>query len=187
MNEQLEIEFKVLLEKDIYQQIIIDNKDKIINEYTQTNYYLMHPLLDKLKYMLRIRVKDNQYELTLKRPSKEGNIETNIIISQDIKDNIFNHQTVNNEIFDILLKQGIDPLTLNTGYSLVTNRIDIKHPLGLISLDKNIYNNHCDYELEFEVLDYTAGKTAFLQFIKPYNISYSNNAPSKIKRLKLSL
>ena len=55
--EQLEIEFKILLTKEMYQKIKNDFKNQIKETYSQTNYYLMHPILDQLQYSLRIRKK----------------------------------------------------------------------------------------------------------------------------------
>ena len=92
MEENLEIEFKILLDKKVYDQII--NDYSIDTSYTQTNYYLMHPILTKLKYSLRIREKNNQYELTLKQPQTTGSLETNLIINKDAKDKILNNKFV---------------------------------------------------------------------------------------------
>ena len=109
--EHLEIEFKILLKENIFKKILSDYKNQIKDSYQQTNYYLFHPLLEKKKYSLRIREKKGHYELTLKRPSTIGlnelNNELNIDINKEIKDAIFNHQNINNEIFDILEKENI--------------------------------------------------------------------------------
>ena len=99
--EHLEIEFKMLLKENIFKKILFDYKNQIKDSYQQTNYYLFHPLLEKKKYSLRIREKKGHYELTLKRPSTIGLNELNIDINKEIKDAIFNHQHINNEIFDI--------------------------------------------------------------------------------------
>lgn len=103
--EHLEIEFKMLLKENIFKKILSDYKNQIKDSYQQTNYYLFHPLLEKKKYSLRIREKKGHYELTLKRPSTIGLNELNIDINKEIKDAIFNHQHINNEIFDILEKE----------------------------------------------------------------------------------
>ena len=105
--EHLEIEFKMLLKENIFKKILSDYKNQIKDSYQQTNYYLFHPLLEKKKYSLRIREKKGHYELTLKRPSTIGLNELNIDINKEIKDAIFNHQHINNEIFDILKKENI--------------------------------------------------------------------------------
>ena len=105
--EHLEIEFKMLLKENIFKKLLSDYKNQIKDSYQQTNFYLFHPLLEKKKYSLRIREKKGHYELTLKRPSTIGLNELNIDINKEIKDAIFNHQHINNEIFDILEKENI--------------------------------------------------------------------------------
>ena len=112
MEENLEIEFKILLDKKVYDQII--NDYSIDTSYTQTNYYLMHPILSKLKYSLRIREKNNQYELTLKQPQTTGTLETNLIINKDTKDKILNNKLVHNKVFDLLTEYNLDSTMFNT-------------------------------------------------------------------------
>ncbi len=185
MEENLEIEFKILIDENIYHRII--NDYKIDCSYQQTNYYLMHPKLSELKYSLRIREKNNHYELTLKQPQIKGNLETNLIISKDIKDKIINHKIINNEIFDILKQYQLDSSMFITDYSLTTLRKEIKTENGLICIDYNQYNGYEDYELEYEVNNYLAGKQAFIDFISQYNLSYHRNCLSKINRLIKSL
>ena len=105
--EHIEIEFKMLLDEKLFHQILKDYKKQITDSYQQTNYYLFHPELEKRKYSLRIREKKGSYELTLKRPAKEGLKELNLDINQEIKEMIFNHQDISNEIFDLLKKEKI--------------------------------------------------------------------------------
>ena len=105
--EHIEIEFKMLLDEKLFHQILKDYKEQITDSYQQTNYYLFHPELEKRKYSLRIREKKGSYELTLKRPAKEGLKELNLDINQEIKEMIFNHQDISNEIFDLLKKEKI--------------------------------------------------------------------------------
>lgn len=185
MEENLEIEFKILIDKKIYQQII---NDYIIDKsYQQTNYYLMHPVLSKLKFSLRIREKNNQYELTLKQPQTTGVLETNLTIDKTTKNQILNNQLVNNEVFDLLKKYNLDTTMFETRYSLTTLRKEIITTYGLICLDYNNYNGIEDYELEYEVTDYSKGKQAFLNLINKYNLTYTKNCTSKINRLINSL
>lgn len=184
MERQLEIEFKILINFTTYTNILKEYHDYIDITYQQTNYYLSHPILDDLQYMLRIREKDETYELTLKQKEKIGNMETTCIITKEIKDQIWNHQEVNNEIFTILKQYGIDPTTLQYKYSLTTQRTDIILPTGVLSIDQNSYLGTQDYEIEFEVQDYQKGKEAFLKIIEPYKLTYYQNCASKIKRVK---
>ena len=135
--EHLEIEFKMLLKENIFKKILSDYKNQIKDSYQQTNYYLFHPLLEKKKYSLRIREKKGHYELTLKRPSTIGLNELNIDINKEIKDAIFNHQNINNEIFDILEKENIFPSFIDFSMQLFRFFTSIfKKLLSLITLYK---------------------------------------------------
>ena len=87
--QQLEIEYKILLTHQIFNQILEDYHDAITKDYIQTNDYFTHPLLSQKKYMLRIRTKNNQYELTLKRPYQNHQLETNIPLTKKEKDLFF--------------------------------------------------------------------------------------------------
>ena len=184
-EENLEIEFKILITKELFEQIIKDHP--VDRHYQQTNPYLLHPLLSKLHYSFRIRDKDGHFELTLKQPQKNGTLENNLLISKETKEAILNHQFVNNEIFDLLKPLNIDSTMLVTDYFLTTTRYEIKTPYGLICLDYNEYNNCTDYELEYEVNDYETGKQAFLDFISQYNLTYTHNCLSKINRMALTI
>lgn len=184
MNEHLEIEYKILLTKEIYEKIVNDYKSAITSIYSQTNFYFTHPLLSKHKMMLRIRKKGNQYELTLKRPYQGHNIETNVALTKQEKDDFINHLEMHNEIIEILSQYEINYQDLKQEYSLTTIRTDIQLKEGVLSLDKNTYTNHMiDYELEFEVDNKETGYQKFLNIIKPYHLNYSHNCESKFKRV----
>lgn len=183
MNEQIEIEYKILLTENIFQHILKDYQNQVKKDYIQTNYYLTHPLLQSRFYSLRIREKNDTYEMTLKRPFHNHRLETNIMISKEDKDNIINHHMIHNEIIDILLQEGIDPLQLQQQCSLTTHRYDIPLTEGMLSLDENTYLHHHDYELEFEVNDEHQGFQTFLKIIEPYNLQYKGNCKSKIRRV----
>lgn len=185
MEENLEIEFKVLIDQDTYQRIIGDHQ--IDRCYQQTNYYLIHPKLTELKYMLRIRQKQDTYELTLKQPQKHGNLETNLKIDEITKNKIIAHELVTNEVFDLLKPYQLDSTMFQTDCFLITKRCEIKTADGLICIDQSQYNGITDYELEYEVFDYHHGKQVFLDFIDKYDLKYQNNCPSKVKRLMESL
>ena len=55
--DHLEIEMKMLINEEIYKKIIADYQEQQSDEYSQTNYYLLHDELDKKHYSLRIRYK----------------------------------------------------------------------------------------------------------------------------------
>ena len=185
--DHLEIEFKILINQETYEKIIADYQSKQIDEYSQTNYYLFHDELDKRRYSLRIRYKKGKYELTLKTPHDKGLNEYNLDIDEKIKEQIFHHQKVSNKIFDFLEKENIHCEDLICGSYLTTYRHDIPLDNGLLSIDRNEYNHHVDYEIEFEVCDYEKGLKQFQQIIEPYGFIYKENCLSKIRRMKQTL
>lgn len=183
MNEHIEIEYKILLTKNIFFQILKEYQSQIKTDYIQTNHYFTHPILQQKKYMLRIREKNNTFEFTLKRPFHNHRLETNIMLSSKEKDDFFQHHPISNEIIDILKEEHINPLELENQFSLTTHRYDIILPQGILSLDDNTYLHQHDYELEFEVNDEKEGYQEFLNIIQPYHLNYTHNCPSKIKRV----
>lgn len=187
MNELIEIEYKILITKDIFKQILSDYQSQIKNDYIQINYYFTHPLLQEKAYMLRIREKNNELEMTLKRPYLHHRLETNVPITKQDKDNLINHIMIDNEIIDILKAENIPPLELQQQFSLTTHRYDIPLEDGLLSIDKNIYLDQTDYEIEFEVQDEKKGLQSFLKIIEPYHLHYQGNCPAKIRRVLDSL
>ncbi len=185
MNEQIEIEYKILLTKDTYQQILNDYQNQITDSYLQVNDYFTHPLLNEKHFMLRIRSKKDKYELTLKRPYQGHRLETNIDISKEERENFINHKPMHNEIITILKENNIPYHELQQLYSLSTYRTDILLEEGMLSLDKNNYLDKEDYELEFEVNDTNTGYVKFLDIIKPYGLHYTKNNTNKVVRAML--
>lgn len=183
MNEHIEIEYKILLSQETFHRILIYYQNQITHDYIQTNYYLTHPILNKKKYMLRVREKHNHFELTLKRPYQNYLIETNVSLNSQEKEAILQHQPLSNEITDILEKDGIRILDLECQFSLTTHRYDIPLKEGMLSLDDNTYLEQHDYELEFEVYHEKEGYAQFLEIIQLFQLEYIQNCPSKIKRV----
>ena len=183
MQKQIEIEYKILLTKDIFEQILSDYQSLIKKDYIQTNDYFTHPLLQKKKYMLRIRSKNHNYEMTLKIPHQQHRLEYNITLTKAQRDCFYQGKDIDNEITNILKQNGIDISDLKQQFSLTTHRYDIVLPEGVLSLDENHYFDCHDYELEFEVYDEKQGYQKFLDIIKPYQLHYTKNCDSKIKRV----
>src|SRR5699024_1815650 len=76
MEQELEIEYKILLSEDKFKELL-NNLNFPSNPVTQINYYFETPDL-KLKQInsaLRIREKNSHYIVTLKEPHKKGIIE----------------------------------------------------------------------------------------------------------------
>lgn len=186
MNEHIEIEYKILLDENTFYRILQDYQSLIQRDYIQVNYYFTNTILQQKKYMLRIREKDNSFELTLKRPIKNYRLETNVLLTPEEKDDFFSHRPITNEIIDLLKEDNINPLELENQFSLKTHRYDIILPEGILSLDENTYCQKHDYELEFEVNDEQEGYQQFLNIIHQYGLDYTKNCPSKIQRVLAS-
>lgn len=180
MNEHIEIEYKILITKEIFNNFLNAYPNHL--SYTQTNYYFTHPILKQKRFMLRIREKENTYELTLKRPCRTHRLETNISLTYQEKEDLHN-RNLSNEITDILKQEGIALTDLQQEFSLTTHRHDIQLKEGMLSLDYNTYLDQEDYELEFEVTDEKQGYFKFLEIIKPYHLNYIANCPSKVVRV----
>jgi Uncharacterized protein conserved in bacteria len=184
MLEELEIEFKLLISKEVYNKMILDFEQNSSTKTIQKNYYFDTKSLD-LKdkdYSLRVREIENTYQLTLKKPVDFSKKEYNEIIDQQTFNNLKNNKLINSEIFKILKEEGFDLNTLIYYCSLTTKRIEIPYQLGILCLDKNYYFNKVDYELEFEAIDELSGKKAFLMLVNSYNLNYKKNCISKISR-----
>lgn len=191
MSTNNEIEFKQLLSKanyqDIYDKYFLDEK-----AFSQTNYYIDTLNFDLKSHQsaLRIRVKNNAYEMTLKVPAEIGlleyNFETNIepklnkqIESQDLPE----------DILDQLLNMGIDIDSLIILGDLTTERIEKEIGGNLLVLDKNRYLGFEDFELEYEVDDYNEGLIQFKSILNQFNIKHEmpNNKVQRFFNRKYKL
>ena len=180
MNQHIEIEYKILLTKQKFNEI--QQAYPQYETYQQTNYYFSHPLFEEKKYMLRIREKNKTYELTLKRPYQGQNVEMNVPLTLNEKNMFFQHHMIDNEITQFLIQEGINLSSLQQLFSLTTQRYDVKLPEGILSLDESHYLGQVDYELEFEVYDANKGFTKFQEIIKKFDLHYEKNCLGKVRR-----
>lgn len=170
-----EIEFKQMIAASIYNKLQEKYfKDSVL--FKQVNYYIDTPDF-KLKEhcsALRIRVKDNQYEMTLKTPAKVGLLEYNYIV--DIKPEmnlIISNDNLPDDIRQIVVEQfGVKDTTLSILGALTTYRQETKYKSDLLVLDKSEYFDTTDYELEFEVKDYNQGLQKFQSLLNELNLEH---------------
>lgn len=170
-----EIEFKQMITASIYNKLQEKYfKDSVL--FKQVNYYIDTPDF-KLKEhcsALRIRVKDNQYEMTLKTPAKVGLLEYNYIV--DIKPEmnlIISNDNLPDDIRQIVVEQfGVKDTTLSILGALTTYRQKTKYKGDLLVLDKSEYFDTTDYELEFEVKDYNQGLQKFQSLLNELNLEH---------------
>lgn len=176
--QNVEIEYKMLLEVGQYQNIlnyIIDkNRYEKIN---QTNYYFDTEdfKLSNLKHALRIRViNNNEYEICLKVKRDLDMLENNFLVDEDTFNKILDNPNIINEY-------------TNTDYDLKLigklENIRYEYHLGLnlICLDHSKYLDVEDYEIEFEAYNYDQ-EDVFRAFLSKFNLNYVRNDLNKIQR-----
>ena len=170
-----EIEFKQILTKDLY--------DKIFNTYfknekpfSQTNYYIDTKgfKLRDHRSALRIRVKDNSYEMTLKVPAEVGLMEYNHPTNVKLKMNdTLSNSKLPDDIRNIIEGQfNVSEDELIILGDLTTLRVETHYQNELLVLDKSEYLNKVDYELEFEVDSYNEGYEKFKQLLQEFDIKH---------------
>ncbi|MGP7817253.1 CYTH domain-containing protein [Niallia sp. 01092] len=187
MSQNIEIEFKNMLTKQEYLSLIeyfqIDEKDffQQENHYFDTSDFL----LKQQKSALRIRKKQDAYELTLKQPHKEGLLETNKLLTKEESDIIFQTGKINFEPFvSILLGMNINPDKICYFGSLTTVRAEKEFGNGLLVLDHSFYLNEEDYELEYEVSDAKEGQVYFEKLLQSCQIP-KRKTKNKVQRFYL--
>lgn len=167
MNPHIEKEYKMMINKKEYENILFDYS---VNPILQTNHYYRTGYKDKTA---RIRIIDNKYIFTLKVSKKDYKEEYEF----EIKDNSLNDE----RIIELFKSFNITSVEYE-GY-MDTYRAIVKLENGELCIDKSIYNNSIDYELEYELLD--PNKDTFYVFenvLKKYGLIYHKSEKSKYKR-----
>lgn len=184
MSQEIEIEFKNLLLEEEFQKLChyfqIEEKDF----FAQTNHYFDTPdfILKNLGSALRIREKNGQCELTLKEPHDVGLLETNQPLTKDEADLLFTGTFPDGQVKDVLLAKHFPIDKLQCFGTLTTKRAEKQYKSGTIVLDESSYLNKKDYEIEYEVSNFTIGKEEFFRLLTEKNIPIRKTA-NKIKRL----
>lgn len=178
-----EIEFKQLLTEKQY-NVIHKTYFNEIEPFKQTNFYIDTPDFDlkNHKSALRIRVKDEYLEMTLKIPAEVGlteyNFETHVVpeLNKPIPE-----QSLPSEIADQLTKMDIDLTELIILGSLKTERLEKEINGNLLVLDKSTYLDFEDFELEYEVEDYDEGLIQFKSILEKFDMKHEIPA-NKVQR-----
>ena len=100
MNKQTEIEFKSLLSKSEYDMLMNHFAGNKTNE--QTNHYFDTPRfsLKAADSSLRVRERDNKFELTLKKKKGYNQIECTIPITKEEFEQLKeNYESIKNDLF----------------------------------------------------------------------------------------
>ena len=169
-----EIEFKQLLTQSQYQSIY-KTYFQDVGTFSQTNYYIDTPQFDLKanQSALRIRVKDDYNEMTLKIPAEVGlmeyNFETRVV--PELNKSITT-QMLPAEIIEQLEKMAFDLNKLVILGALTTDRLEKEVNGNLLVLDKSRYLAFEDFELEFEVDDYDEGFKQFKNILEQFNMQH---------------
>lgn len=178
-----EIEFKQLLSQSQYQSIY-NKYFPEMQPFSQINYYIDTEQFDlrSHKSALRIRVKDDYYEMTLKVPAEVGLMEYNFethVIPELNKELVANDLPL--EITEQLNKMNVDVNQLVILGALTTSRLEKEVQGNLLVLDKSDYLNYQDYELEYEVEDYDDGLIQFKMILEAFDIKHET-PENKVQR-----
>lgn len=184
MDQHIEIEYKNLLTKQDFERLV--HFFKIENEqfFTQKNHYFDTKEfgLKEQGSALRIREKNDTYELTLKQPAAEGKLESNqMITKQEAEAFLQNGQFPVGAVQAIIQEARLNPQEFSCFGTLRTDRAEIEYRGGLIVLDHSFYENKEDFELEYEVEDAPAGKKIFIELLESLNIPLQKTE-NKVKR-----
>lgn len=183
MSNAIEIEAKALVSKADYEKLAL--KYMKYGVYTQTNHYIdtKDSTLSKEKLALRIRGKNNHYELTLKVPLSQGLLEKNCTWNKEDFIN-FRDKAIfpDGDIKKMLNMLDIHTADLKIKTSLTTDRIDVPYEDGKLSIDKNSYSGHTDYEVELEHNNEVDAEKYLQQFLEENGVEFTLNKKSKTAR-----
>lgn len=163
----IEIEFKSGITEEKYFELLelfeLEN-----NVFKQTNYYFDTDelTLNSKHIVLRIRQKGNHYKVTLKKQSGNGAFEDHVLLSKDEAQNMIKNGFNTKEFFD-----DVDYF-VEFRASLDNYRASVPYKDGILFIDRCLYHNIKDHEVEYEHNDYELGKEIFEQFLIDKNIDF---------------
>ncbi|WP_208558817.1 CYTH domain-containing protein [Marinilactibacillus kalidii] len=186
MSQNVEIEYKNLLSEEEYKKLIIAFEFDEQKAFTQENCYFdsEEMILKAHNMALRIRVKQNFAEMTLKSPYQDHLLETNHTLTVKEANHLIELEKINpfGEIADVLKANGIDPtIDLHMITRLKTRRIERQMGNCLLVLDQSWYADQVDFELEVESQTANEGKQFISEMMKKYHIP-ERITPNKITR-----
>ena len=188
MSTQIEKEVRTVITYDQYLLIYDDLKKHYpdIKPFEQTNHYFDNArfeLSDK-HHMVRIRKKENGYELTFKMRTIDGDLE----INQGLTDEEANHylekgSLPHGDIYNKVSLLGVNPEELKVATDLFTRRIEIEDEDHLFVLDLNRYNGMEDYNIEVESnISLKHAQEVVKRYCEQYQLTFSQDYYGKSRR-----
>jgi uncharacterized protein YjbK len=184
LSKNIEIEFKNMITKDEFSTL---RKFLGINEQDfteQVNHYFDTPefSLKSNASALRIRRKNESFEMTLKQPHPEGLLETTENLTESEAQQVLKKGKIPFEQIKKAIEElGVNPDNLQYFGSLSTTRAEKNYLNGLAVLDHSRYLKKEDFEIEYEAGNREEGETIFLNLLKQLNIPV-RKTENKIKR-----
>ena len=195
MEQNFEIEFKNLLTKDEYLELLDkefpdDSIQRSKKAFYQENYYFdtLNKDLKKQNSALRVRVTDSINEMTLKVPYQGFLMENNLHLSDNDTSEIMNNKQIVLSSFNSpdndfsFLDKEIKDSTFYLFNSYQTKRFEKPVKNHLIVLDETTFQNGViHYELEVESNDEDEGREFFESILRTYGVPIRKASP-KIQR-----
>lgn len=181
MNQQIELEYKMILNKRHFNTI--KRRYPFDYPFKQINYYYdtKELALGAKRYALRIREAKNQFILTLKVPHKKGVME----YEQTMSSKQMIPEEINETITAAL--DFIDMADLVCFGELTTYRSVYETADATVCLDENFYHGVHDLEIEYEVRRPHDSYPAFIAFLESNGISKHRPAMGKARRVKKAI
>lgn len=179
MKPHFEIEYKTLITENQWQLLVKAFPEA--QQIEQTNIYFdATPSLQNQGIACRIRQIEDTFLFTLKvkDPSHPG--------IEEIEFPLPSCSLSNPKVQALFESRALPPLQ-EIG-RLHTTRYLVDLEKGFLCIDKNTYNHHLDFEVEYELKDgFTEDQAFFVDLLKSFGIPYQPNHQSKIQRCKATL
>jgi uncharacterized protein YjbK len=188
MTQEIEIEFKNLLTKQEYLHLLEhlpfpEDGQKQVNYYFETEDFKLR----QKHSALRIREKNEMFQLTLKEPYQQGLLETHDSLSSEEATQWLQGNPIPKEATTKqLLQLGITVAELKLFGSLTTIRREYKQDDLIFVLDQSFYHDQVDYELEIEATNHEIGQQAINKLLNEWKIT-KRDTPNKIARFFRSI
>ncbi|RSL31045.1 CYTH domain-containing protein [Salibacterium salarium] len=188
MAQETEIEKKNLLTESEFHNLCKTLNIKMNDFFWQANTYFdtTNDDIKKQGAALRVRQKNDAYELTLKQPAEVGLLETNQNLTKEEAKLAFSTFTLpEGEVKHQLISSlAVDVHNLHLLGTLETNRVQTPFNEGLLFLDKSVYLDTEDFEIELEGPAENVVETWMDDLLKEHGIPV-RETPNKIKRFFL--
>ncbi len=175
MNKNIEIELKILVEKEKFYELLNLYPDISFKKQVNVYYDTLDYQILKKHGAMRIRTKDT-HTFTFKNGTSNGLEEYECIVSEN---SISALNT--SEITEFLNSHNIYGPFQEIS-TLSTYRGIVETENAEICFDINEYNGITDYEIEYEYKNNHDGVKCFNKILENVNIKYNYNCLSKIQR-----